>query len=275
MKSAVKMVCLALFTLLLLMGAAPSALADPVTLNVQPDKVEVGVNYAGSRVTVSGRVPPGSQVLIKVESPERTVGLSKKGRVGGLFYMTVATVNVKGMPGMYKVLSSGKIAGLPAGLQERLGVDPEFRSICSRGQVMQKREEKSIILPPAQAQEYLAGLVRLNTKRGLYSMEDYAVQVESGVYRAVLAVPPDVPRGDSKITVYAVKNGSVLAAASTALPVVNIGLVRSLGNMAQTNAVAYGALCIVVALAAGISIAGLFRLINKLIFKDEGIGAHH
>lgn len=270
-----KGICLIVLVLFLVLTAAPLALAAPVTIVTQPNTVEVGVNFSGSQMKISGQVPPGSQVLLKMESPDRPVGLSKKGKKGGLFYMTVATVNVKGMPGMYKVLSSEKISALPSGLQSRLGLDPDFKTISSKAQVIQKHEEQSVALPPAQAQEYLAGLVRLNKNRGLYSLKDYGVQVDGGHYQAVMDIPADVPRGDSKITAYAVRDGSIIATASAGLPVVNTGLVRTLGNMAQTNAVAYGILCITVALAAGIIIAGLFKLINKYIFRDGGVSAHH
>ncbi|OAT85844.1 TIGR02186 family protein [Desulfotomaculum copahuensis] len=270
-----KAVCLVVMTFFLVLTGAPLAMADPVTVITQPDTVEVGVNFSGSQLKVSGQVPPGCQVLLKMESPDRPVGLSKKGKKGGLFYMTVATVNVKGMPGMYKIMSSDKISALPAGLQSRLGLDPDFKALSSKAQVIQKHEEQSIILPPAQAQEYLDGLVRLNKSRGLYSLADYGVKVDGGQYQAVMDVPADVPRGSTKITAYAVKDGRIAASAVTELPVVNIGLVRTLGNMAQTNAVAYGVLCIAVALAAGIIIASLFKLINKYVFRDEGVSAHH
>ncbi|HHW44595.1 hypothetical protein GFC01_09440 [Desulfofundulus thermobenzoicus] len=264
-----------LLVAMLLLPGAPLALAQSLTVNTNPSTVEVGLNFAGETVKISGQVPEGSRVFIKVLSPERTVGLSKKGKKGGIFYMTVETVNVKGMPGMYKVLGSDRITSLTPELQRAMGIDSEYSYIRGNAQVVRKHDEKSVVLPPAEAKEYLDGLVRLNTQRGLYSMSENAVMVRGNQYEATLAIPPEVPRGDSQITVYAVKDGRVVATASRVLPVVNVGLVRSLGGMAQVNAVAYGVLCIAVALTAGIVIAGLFKLINKYLFKDEGVSAHH
>lgn len=55
----------------------------------------------------------------------------------------------------------------------------------------------------------------------------------------------------------------------------SIGLVKGLGEMARTNPVAYGLVAVVIALTTGLAVANLFKYLQKLIFKDEGVSAHH
>lgn len=263
-----------LLVILLTLGSVPFAFAQPMTLAVDPDSIGVGLNFNGGRVDISGQAPENSQVFLKIVSRERPVGLSKKGKKSGL-WMTVETVTVKGMPAMYKVLGSGKVDDLPKELKKQMGIDSDYTFIRAGAQVLAKHDDKIAALPPEETGEYLAGLVRLNSRRGLYEVLDNVVQVEGNRYQAGLNIPADVPRGQTEIFAYAVRNGQIVATAGSRLSVVNGGLVRTLSGLAQTNAVVYGAFCIFVALLAGIVISGLFGLINKYIFKDEKISAHH
>jgi uncharacterized protein (TIGR02186 family) len=266
---------LAWLSLLVLVWALlPVGGAVAASFTVTPQTIEVGTGFHGARIKVSGKVPEGSDVYIKVVSPDRPAGLSKQGRKGGL-WMAVETVTVRGMPGMYQVLASGAVRDLPPELRAQTGIDPDYAALRANARVTEKQEDKTVELPPERAGEFTAGLVRLYERRGLYAVRDNAVRVQGESFEAEVLIPADIPKGETQITVYAVKDGSLVGNNVQPLHVESVGLVRMMANMAQTNPVTYGLLAVGVALAAGLSISWAFRQLNRLIFKEEGVSAHH
>ncbi|MDI6710226.1 MAG: TIGR02186 family protein [Thermoanaerobacterales bacterium] len=261
-------------TLLLVLGAGSWCFAAAAEVSLSSDVIEIGTGFAGSEVEVKGSVPGGSVVVVKVVAPEKKAALSRKGRVSGL-WMTVEQATVSGMPGMYKVFTSGPVGDLPEGVQAELGLDKEFMSLKDAAQVTTKHEEETVAVPREQADVFLDGLIGLMAEKNLYTINEGAIKVNGESFAGTIDIPPDIPRGETRIEVYAVQNGAVIATADTTLKAEPVGLVRTLGNMAQHNAVSYGILAVLIALSAGITIAQFFKWLQKVIFKDEGVSAHH
>ncbi|HAG06764.1 MAG: transmembrane protein [Clostridia bacterium 62_21] len=252
----------------------PLAVAAPA-VTVEPNTINVGIDFTGAQTTVKGTVPEGAQVIIKASAPGHPIGLSKKGRVGGL-WMTVESVTVDGMPGFYQVLTSAELSAMPPEVVREAGVDPDFAALTAMARVTAKHEEQTVVLEAAAAEDYARGLIDINRQKGLYSIREGAVSVNGDRFEAVLDIPAAVPRGDIKIEVLAVgPDGTVSALEPQVLKVASIGLVKGLGEMARTNPVAYGLLAVAIALTTGLVIANLFKYLQKLIFKDEGVSAHH
>ncbi|RJQ28699.1 MAG: hypothetical protein C4589_05900 [Peptococcaceae bacterium] len=252
-----------------------AAVAGPLALATEIDNIDVGMNFNGSQIKFSGQAPEGSAIFLKVLSPDKKVGLSKQGRKGPV-WLTVETVQVSRMPGMFQVMSSGKIEDLPPALQQEMGIEPGYPALKKTAEVTSKHDEKTVVLPPEEANEFIEGLVRINEKKGLYRYENNAVEVSGSSFKGTINIPPDVPRGESKIYAYAVKDGKIAGTAVKDFKVTSVGLVQSLNIMAQQNAVAYGIMAVVVALGAGLLVSAAFKEINRIIFKDDSsVGTHH
>lgn len=248
----------------------------PLALTTEIDNIDVGINFNGSQIKFSGQAPEGSTIFLKVISSDKKVGLSKQGKKGPV-WLTVETVQVSKMPGMFQVMSSGKIEDLPLALQQEMGIEPGYSSLKNTAVVTSKHDEKTVTLPPDEATEFIDGLVRINEKKGLYRYENNAIQVSGSSFKGTINIPPDVPRGESKIYAYAVKDGKIAGTAVKDFKVNSVGLVQSLSIMAQQNAIAYGIMAVAVALGAGLLVSAAFKEINRIIFKDDSssAGAHH
>lgn len=180
------------------------------------------------------------------------------------------------MPAMFKVYTSGKMADIPTDVQKELGIDSDFSAVKSLAEVTEKHEEKTVTLDKERAEEFVNGLIALYRERNLYTVDENAVQVAGGRFAATLQIPADIPRGQTKVLVYAVgSDGSVVASSSALLNVEAVGLVRTLGDMAAHNAVAYGILAVGVALVTGILIAQFFKWLQKAVFKEEHVEVGH
>lgn len=260
--------------LLLVLGTSGWAFAGGAEVSLSSDFIEIGTGFAGGEVQVQGTVPEGSTVIVRAVSPEKKASLSRKGRVSGL-WMTVEQATVSGMPGMYKVFTSVPVSDLPADVCADLGVDEQFATLKKAAVVTTKDEEATVAMAPDQASVFLNGLIGLMTEKNLYTVGEGAIEVNGGSFSGTIDIPPDVPRGETQIEVYALQNGTVVAASNTVLKAEAVGLVRTLGNMAQQNALAYGILAVIIALAAGILIAQFFKWLQKVAFKEEGASAQH
>ena len=98
-----------------------------------------------------------------------------------------------------------------------------------------------------------AGKISLSEKDGLQN------------YYILTQWPYQAPPGEYTVTVYAVKNKKVIETATSNVLVEQVGMVKSLSNMAKNNAATYGVISILTALGTGLGVG--------LVFRKSG-GAH-
>lgn len=258
----------------LLSGPAAALAAPAVTLTTDTQAVEVGMRYTGTTVRFAGKCPSGSDVYVRVLGPTGNVSLSKRGEKAGV-WLAVETVTLSNAPRFFWVLGSADPAALPADLQRATGLAPGYRTLYKQVRVttLDGEERKPVAAPDAEA--YINAFIRINERRGLYGFAPQAIKVSGDSFMGTLQLPAGVPRGDLKMIACAVKDGRLVGAAEAILPVRGVGLVKWLGETAQQRAVQYGAMAIAVALAAGLTVAELFRRINACLGgKGELTGGH-
>jgi len=264
----------------LLAATQASVSANPgLTVSVSPDIVNVGLNFAGDDVHIYGAVPEDAEIVVKVDGPTKTVKLSKKGKVLGLFWMTVDRAEVENMPAFHLVHSSEEIDNiLGREDQIQLGVDPMSSSTLSQARAVDP--DKGSDLPEAESSEFVAGLRDMYIRQGRYAPcvschnappvgsaalaeggfahSDGIVHVDNGQWETWVNLPSDAPLGDYTIDSYCIRDGQVIESDSTTFTVRKVGLVDSLGSMSKDNAVAYGALCLGIIIAVGMTIGLIF-----------------
>ena len=258
-----------------LAGPVTALAAPAVTLTTDTQAVEVGLRFAGTTVRFAGKCPPGSDVYVRVLGPVGKTSLSKRGQKAGV-WLTVETVTISNAPRFFWLLGSSDPAGLPAGVRNATGLEG-YRALHEQVEVTTVAGEKPVTVPRAEAQAYVDALIKINERRGLYGFAPQAIKVNGDSFMGTLHLPSGVPRSELQMVAYAVKDGRLLGTASATLPVQGIGLVKWLGETAQHRAVQYGAMAIAVALAAGLTVAELFRRINAALGgkgKGELTGGH-
>jgi len=264
-----KVVVLAALFFGALAGPVTALAAPAVTLTTDTQAVDVGLRFAGTAVRFAGKCPPGSDVYVRVLGPVGKTSLSKRGQKAGV-WLTVETVTISNAPRFFWLLGSADPAGLPEGLRSATGLEG-YRTLYEQVEVTTVAGEKPVAVPRSEAQVYVDGLIKINERRGLYGVAPEAIRVNGDSFMGTLHLPSGVPRGELQMVAYAVKDGRLVGTASTTLPVQGIGLVKWLGETARHRAVQYGAMAIAVALAAGLTVAELFRRINAALGgKGEG-----
>lgn len=241
-----KVLLLAGILVLVLSGAVR---AEPVSVQVTPDVIEVSAFYQGTEITVTGSIPAGYQAVAEVTGPAREEHLMRKGRRGPL-WMNVGEVTVSGAPSLYLVSSTD--AGLlsedsPWGLKA-LG-----QQLTLGGQV-EDRENAMFV------EQFL----ELKHREKLYGAWPGGLQtLPTGDGRLKVTgkfwLPANVKPDTYKVCLSAVKEGKAAGLQCADLPVKMVGFPALLMTLALEHAALYGILAVVIAIVVGFIMGYLFK----------------
>lgn len=264
-----KLLLVLLAAVVFLLPAAVAGAAN-LDLTLSPDQINIGLNFKGTSLEISGNAPADSNIYLKVESPPGTVALNRKGKVGPL-WMTVENVQAENMPKIYEILSTGSLAGIPQKAQDQMEIGSGYSYLKEHARVTKKLEEGKEELKPDESSAYLDGLINIYEKKGYYKIDEGALQVDNGRFRTNVQLPSGIPPGQTRVTAYAVKGDQVVASTEIPLRVNSIGLVGWVRAEATTNGPFYGLIAVIVALVVGLSVGTLFSLGRN---KGAADGAH-
>ena len=228
-----------------------TALAEPPgELTVQPNTLNIGTFYSGGRITISGEVSDGQDVIIQIAGPTSNGKFDIKGRVGP-FWMTRGKAELSGAPVMYVLL-------LPAGevwqaKASTLGLDLR--------QLRKNIDLHADTLPPDKLFDLF---LQLKKSEGLYVIEDNAVTYASGQngrrrFTASYRFPRSTATGQYTIKATAVAGDKIVKEQSTTLAVAEIGFTRMVDDLATHQRLIYGIFAVIIALFTGGVMGLLFK----------------
>lgn len=248
---------LILISLIVTIGTASAEL----TAKANHDHINIDFFYHGSTVSVSGITDPGTDLIIKIASPEGHEALKEKGKVGGILWMNVETMKFENVPNLYTIHSTKKLEDIIS----RDEMDKYVIGLPALGR-------HAVVEPAANAAEkdrWFNEFIKYKEKSKLYTVTDGKIEMKDKdgkqSYYILTQWPYQAPPGDYIVTVYAVKNGKVVDQAVSKVLVEQAGVVKTLAGMAKNNAALYGLLSIFSALGAGFGVGLIFR---------KGGGAH-
>ena len=210
-------------------------------------------------LTINGSAKEGAQIIIKIVSPTKEFKLNKSGKGLGFVWLPIGHAEVKKLPGMYALLSSGKISAILSPEQQKAnGLSPDYQEIVNQAEIHYKA-------PPKEGEaaglkkEYMAGLIKILEEGGLYQVKENAVLLSKNQFSAQLKHPADAPLGEYQVYCYAVKEGKVELLTEDKFQVKQTGLAEWLTHQAGSNAIIYGVMAAIIAVLAGILVGMVFR----------------
>jgi uncharacterized protein (TIGR02186 family) len=232
-----------------------------LTAKANHDRISIDFFYHGSSVSVRGVSDPGTDLIIKITSPEEHQALRKKGKVAGILWMNVDTLAFEKVPNLYFLHSTKKVEDLLGrGEMDKYGIG--YPSL-------ERHAEVSPVSGEDEKAAWFGEFIKFKETSKLYSVSSGKINLteEKGKqnYYVLLEWPFQARPGNYTISVYAVKDKKVLEAAETRVSVEQVGLIKSLAGMAKNNGALYGVISIMAALAAGFGVGMVFR---------KGGGAH-
>jgi Putative transmembrane protein (Alph_Pro_TM) len=248
----------AVFIVLFILGSPVSGTAG--TLTCQPPALERTLfSKRFHTITFTGPAPEGSQIILKIVSPDREFKLNKSGKGLGFVWLPVGHAQVTNIPGMYALLSSNKNSEIPSNEgTEAIGLTRNFKEIYQRAKVHHQENPK-----PDEGteldQEYISGLIKILEGRQLYQQKEGAVEINGGQFKARLIHPADAPLGEYRIFCYALKDGQAQLLAEDRFIVKSTGLAEWLSHQARMNAAVYGILAALIAVGVGLFVGVIFK----------------
>lgn len=249
-----------ILTVICLIAAFGTASAE-LTAKANHDHIKVNFFYHGSTVSVSGVADKGTDLIIKIASPEGHEALKQKGKVGGLLWMNVGSLKFEDVPNLYSIHSTRKVEDL---------IDQNAQDQFVIGYPALGRHIK--LSPAADEQEkakWFSEFLKYKESSMLYTTSSGKIDLKEKdgkqSYYITTEWPYQAPPGDYLVTVYAVRGGKIVDTAVSKVLVEQVGIVKSLAGMAKNNAVIYGIISVISALGAGFGVGLVFR---------KGGGAH-
>lgn len=244
-----------------LVGATAGPVSAELTVTANHDHINIDFFYHGSSVSVRGTSDPGTDLVIKINAPEGHHALRQKGKVGGLLWMNVATLNFEHVPSLYFLTSSKK-------LDDILGPEAMEKDVLGY-QALEKHIDLTPVSNEAEKAKWFNEFVKYKENSKLFSVTSgkMTVSEKDGKqnYYVLLDWPYQAQPGDYYVTVYEVKDKKVIEQAQTKVVVQQVGIVKSLATMAKSSGAFYGMISILAALGAGFGVGMIFR---------KGGGAH-
>ena len=225
------------------------------------DHISIDFFYHGSNVSVRGVADPDADLIIKISAPEEHQALRQKGKVGGLLWMNVGTINFEHVPSLYFLASTKKV-------EDILSKNEMDKDVLGY-QALARHVELKPIKDEEEKAKWFNEFVKYKQNSKLYSVASNNITFtrENGKqnYYTLFEWPYQAVPGVYTVTVYAVKNNRIVEKVESKVQVEQAGVVKRLAGMAKNNAAVYGILSILAALGAGFGVGLVFR---------KGGGAH-
>jgi len=230
-------------------------LSAELTTGVNDDHVQIGFFYHGSAVSISGASDLGTDLIIKISSPEGHEALRKKGKVAGFLWMTVGILNFKHVPALYFLNSSRKIEDILS-KEEMLKYGIGYEAI-------EEHAEMDAVKNEDEKMKWFREFVKFKEFSKLYSLSSGNVSLtEKGgrqAYSILHPWPYQAPPGKYTVTVLAIKGSRVIETAETSVLVEQVGIIKYLAGMAKNAGALYGIVSVLAALGAGFGVGLVFR----------------
>jgi len=250
---------------LALVAASRPAAAQPVEERViaglSQAHVWITTDFSGSEIFIYGAVKRDAPVpktwpldiIVVVEGPTQPVTVRKKERRFGI-WVNGAGVEVDSAPSFYAVATTGPFRDIISwtdDLMYRVGLDQIVRLIG---------KPTDLTYP----EEYRQAAIRLRRDSGLYVELPGTVKVtDETLFETRIRLPANLVEGDYKARIFLLRDKNVLDVFESSIEVRKVGFERWIYTMAQEQSALYGALSIMVALAAGWLASTAFRMMFR------------
>jgi uncharacterized protein (TIGR02186 family) len=259
-----RVLVLAVVAAVVSVGAA--AAADDAKESVEADastrEVAVTSSFTGTEILIFGTVENSIQqsaeagtydVVIVLEGKPAPVIVRKKSRVGGLWINT-SSMRFAALPSFYAIASTRPVDEFAdAALLDANGIGFKHVRMVHAG------TGRTDATDPAELEDFKDALIRLKEREDLFVKSDFGVAfIGRSLFRATIALPPNVPVGPLTARVYLFKEDKLLGQSTSHLTLERQGIERYIHDAALSKPLFYGLATVLLGMTAGLTAAFAF-----------------
>ena len=227
-----------------------------LTAKANHDHITIDFFYHGSTVSIRGISEPGTDLVIKITSPEGHQVLKQKGKVAGVLWMNVGQLKFEQTPNFYEVFSTKKV--------EDILSREEMEKYVIGYPALAKHVEITPVVNEEEKAKWFDEFIKFKEDSKVYVTASGKIETTMNAdgkqeYYVLTDWPYQAQPGDYLVSVYAVKDNKVIEQAQSKVNVEQVGMVKTLATMAKNSPAIYGFLSIGVALGAGFGVSLVFR----------------
>lgn len=240
-----------LLSLAIMLAALPGFSQAPLIADLSEHQIQITTGFIGTDVLLFGTVDPGSNVVVVVRGPEERTTVWRKGRFAGI-WVNDRRVIFERVPSFYAVRSSAPLDDIASQTTRmRHGMGAEF---------LRLRADAEDGTSAEMLQTFRKALIRNKEREGLFATGGDNITFLGGqLFRTRLHFPANVPTGFYDVEVFMLQDGRVVHAQTTPLIVRKAGLGADVFFFAHNYSAIYGIIAVVLAVAAGVIAAFVFR----------------
>ncbi|WP_246021513.1 TIGR02186 family protein [Alteraurantiacibacter aquimixticola] len=245
-----------------------AALAQPVQAQgrdailvgeVSQHEVLVRQGFTGTQLLLYGAIiDPASRrsdgdydIVVILRGPTEAIQIREKQRFAGI-WINAENTSFRSVPSFYALASSAPVRSMvdqrTAAIYE-FGLD--YLQLSPTGSIDQEQYDR-----------FTLGLVDLRQRMGLFQQNEGGVSItEDVLYQARIDLPSNVVVGRYVAETFAIRDGRVIASASSEVQVRKEGFDRVVAEQSQRNAFAYGLLAVALSVFMGWAAGRLFALV--------------
>jgi uncharacterized protein (TIGR02186 family) len=239
---------------LLTLGAA-TARAQSLVADLSSHLVPITTGFNGAELMLFGSIDNtdgGGDVVVIITGPTETVTLRRKRRIAGI-WMNAESMVFEDVPNFYAVAATRPLA-------EIASPDVLKRQQIGALNLDMRPAEQFKTVGKRPIEEFREALVRNKQAIDLYAPEVGAVTlIADRLFRTEIRFPANMTTGWYTAVVYLFKDGEPIHAQTTPLRVEKTGFGAEVFDFAHQRSAAYGALAIIIAVAAGWLASAIFR----------------
>jgi uncharacterized protein (TIGR02186 family) len=244
------------FAICLIQFASSNTAYAMLTAKANHDHITIDFFYHGSTVSVRGISEPGTDLIIKITSPEGEQVLKQKGKVAGVLWMNVGKLKFEQTPNFYEVFSTKKV--------EDMLSREEMEKYVIGYHALAKHVAITPVANEEEKSKWFSEFVKYKEESKVYATSSGKIETIMNAdgkqeYSILTDWPYQAQPGDYLVSVYAVKDNKVIEQAQAKVNVEQVGMVKTLATMAKNNPAIYGFLSIGVALGAGFGVSMVFK----------------
>lgn len=213
-----------------------------LTVDLAENRVDISAGFTGADLVLFGvKRGPGS-VAVVIRGPEKDMVVRRKENALGM-WLNRHSLKFQDVPVYYDYALSAPESKL---------AEPEMLKKNGIGLNALKFEPDMWRDNPGYSQNFQEALIRNKQASGLFPLKPRQITfLDDNFFRASFYMPSNVPTGRYEVQSFLIRDGAVADVRTTELNVGQIGLEARIHRFAHKQSLAYGLLCVFIAVMAG------------------------